>query len=148
MKLRLVGAVLALAASSAYGQTSALTDTLQQLEEQSWRAWKAQDAAFFQRFLSDDHVELGFFGPGTKADVVKGVAAKACEVKSYSVDHFKATRIDANTALLTYHAAQDTHCGTAPVPSPVWASSLYVRRSGRWLNVAYQQTQDLRPAPR
>jgi hypothetical protein len=71
-----------------------------------------------------------------------------CQVKSYTVDHFKATRIDVNTALLTYHAAQDTQCGSAGVPSPVWVSSLYVRRSGRWLNAAYQQTQDLRPPPK
>ena len=147
MKLLLVVASLLLV-SVARAQNSSLTNSLQQLEEQSWRAWKAQDAAFFQRFLSDDHVELGFFGPGTRADVVKGVASKVCEVTSYTVDHFKATRIDANAALLTYHAAQDTRCNGSPVPSPVWASSLYVRRNGRWLNAAYQQTQDLRPAAR
>ena len=145
MKLGLLALALFLFAPGAQGQSPALTNTLQQLEEQSWRAWKAQDPTFFQRFLSDDHVELGFFGPGTKADVVKGVASKVCEVKTYSVDHFKATSIDPNTALLTYHAAQDTHCGSTSVPSPVWVSSLYVRRAGRWLNAAYQQTQDLRP---
>jgi hypothetical protein len=40
--------------------------------------------------------------------------------------------------LVTYRAEQDTVCGTARVPSPVWATSLYVKRAGKWLNVLYQ----------
>jgi len=59
MKLRLVIIAFVMSASAVQAQSVALTNTLQQLEEQSWRAWKAQDAAFFQRFLSDDHVDLG-----------------------------------------------------------------------------------------
>jgi hypothetical protein len=47
---------------------------------------------------------------------------------------------DANAALLTYHAAQDTTCGGKVVPSPVWASSLYIKRGDKWFNAAYQQT--------
>jgi hypothetical protein len=52
----------------------------------------------------------------------------------------KAARFDTNTVLLTYHAAQSTTCSGTPIPSPVWVSSLYVRRGGRWVNAAYQQT--------
>jgi hypothetical protein len=37
-------------------------------------------------------------------------------------------------------AAQDTTCKGIAVPSPVWATSLYIRRDGRWFNVLYQQT--------
>ena len=32
-----------------------------------------------------------------------------------------------------------------PVPSPVWATSLYARRDGRWVNVMYQHTPLARP---
>jgi hypothetical protein len=48
---------------------------------------------------------------------------------------------DANTALLIYHAAQDTTCRGIAVQIPVWATSLYIRRGDRWFNVFYQQTQ-------
>jgi len=139
--------VLALAlsacASWACGQSqgdSALKDTLTNLEKQSWEAWKNRDGKFFQDFLSDDHVEMGFGGPTDKAKVVAGVGSPVCVVKSYSVDSFNVTLLNPDTALVTYHAAQDTTCGGNPVPSPVWASSLYVRRGGRWLNAFYQQT--------
>ena len=108
------------------------------LEKASWVAWQGHDAAFFERFLSDDHVEMQP-GPAGKAPVVAGVKA-GCVVKGYTVDAFKLTRFSADTALLTYRAAQDTMCGTAHVPSPVWATSLFVKRDGRWQNALYVHT--------
>jgi hypothetical protein len=130
-----------LPAQSAQTDKGALKESLVQLEKQSWEAWKNHDGKFFEGFLSDDHVEVGFGGPTNKATVVSGVASTACNVKSYTVDHFEVAMLDTNTALLTYHAAQDTTCGGKPVPSPVWVSSLYVKRGDRWWNVLYQQTQ-------
>jgi hypothetical protein len=125
-------------------QSRDLKTTLVGLEKKSWEAWKNRDGKFFQQFLSDDHVEVGFGGVTNKATVVNGVASPVCVVKSYAVDKFSLVRFDANTALLTYHAAQDTTCGGQAVPSPVWVSSLYLKRHGRWLNALYQQTQTRR----
>jgi Domain of unknown function (DUF4440) len=114
------------------------------IERQSWVAWQAHDGKFFQNFLSDDHVEVGTNGIASKADVVAYVGSGACVVTTYSVDHFRATRFDENTALLTYRAEQETMCGKEKVPSPTWVSSLFVRRSGRWVNVLYQHTLEQR----
>src|SRR5450432_175025 len=113
---------------------------LVQLDKQSWEAWKNHDGKFFAGFLSDDHVELGFGGLTTKASVVSGVSSGACEVKSYTLDHFDLQMLADNTALLTYREAQETSCGGKAVPSPCWVSSLYLKRDGHWLNVLYQQT--------
>ena len=117
---------------------------LVELEKKSWEAWKSRDGKFFEGFLSDDHVELGFYGPAHKADVVATVASPRCAVDHYAVDRFELTVLDPHTAVLTYHAAQSTLCNGTPVPSPVWVTSLYVKRNGRWRNALYQQTQDLR----
>jgi hypothetical protein len=46
------------------------------LEKQSWEAWKKHDSKFFQDFLSDDHVEVGFGGLTNKAEVVAFVVAR------------------------------------------------------------------------
>ena len=136
-----VGAGQQAFAEQAGGESqSALKETLEGLERQSWEAWKSRDGKFFSGFLSDDHVEVQPQGIVNKAAVVAGVASPICVVKSYTVDNFTLTVFDANTALLTYHAAQDTACNGKPVPSPVWASSLYVRRGGRWLNALYQHS--------
>ena len=122
-----------------------LDATLIDLETRSWEAWKARDASYFESFLSDDHVEVGFTGVTDKKTVLASVATSNCAVHSYSVSDFRAHRLTPDVALLTYRAAQDTTCGSWKVPSPVVVSSLYVRRNGRWQNFAYQQTQDIRP---
>ena len=121
------------------GET-ALKEQLVKLEKQSWEAWRNRDGKFFQEFLSDDHVEVGFGGLSSKAEVVAFVASPVCQVKSYELDHFELKMLDQNTALLTYRETQDTICHH-PVPSPCWVSSLYMKRGERWLNVLYQQTQ-------
>jgi hypothetical protein len=135
-------AARSLAAQTSARSDSSLEKTLVALERDSWRAWKARDSSFFARFLSDDHVELGFRGPASKSAVVATVGSPGCVVQSYSVDRFTATRFGPDVAMLTYHAAQETTCNGAKVPSPVWVSSLYIRRNGKWLNAAYQQSQE------
>lgn len=110
------------------------------LERQSWVAWQARDGAFYQHFLADDHVETGSTWLAGKSDVVGFVGSRICVVERYSLDRFHLTRFDENTALLSYHASQSTTCNGARVPSPVWVSSLFVRRDGKWLNALYQHT--------
>lgn len=147
MKNSIVIALLMLSfAASAFGQAaqadkSKLKETLTDLEKQSWEAWKNRDGKFFQAFLSDDHVEVGFQGLSDKSQVVSFVASPICRIKSYSVDSFELTEFGPDTALLTYRAEQNTTCNGKPVPSPVWVSSLYVQRGGRWLNALFQQSQ-------
>lgn len=121
-------------------KTSALKEALTNLEKQSWEAWKNRNGEFFKNFLSEDHVEISAGGTTDKATVAAGVASPACVVKSYRIDKFQLTLFNKNTALLTYYAEQDTLCGNVAVPSPVWVSSLYVKRKNRWLNSLYQQS--------
>ena len=149
MKLLLpVCAVLAAAMNASVGHAQGrsaaadgvLLDTLTHLEKASWEAWQKRDGAFFETFLSADHVEVGVGGPTNKATVVAGVASPSCVVKSYEVGQFKLTAFNGETAMLTYHAQQDTTCNGVRVPSPVWTSSLYIKRAGHWQNALYQQT--------
>src|SRR4051812_4983418 len=119
---------------------SRLETQLATVEKKSWEAWQKRDGKFYENFLSDDHVEIGGSGLSTKKEVAQFVGSPACVVKSYSLSDFKLTEFNAETALLTYHAEQDTTCHGHIVPSPVWVSSLYVKRKGKWQNALYQQT--------
>jgi hypothetical protein len=123
-----------------------LQDYLTGLEKQSWVAWQKQDAGFWDQFLSDDHLELGPYGASSKHDVVGAIAKRICTVRSWSVDKFTFRRVGADTAMLIYLANQDTSCGGNQVPSPAWATSIYQRRHGRWVNVYYAQTPVAAPA--
>jgi hypothetical protein len=110
------------------------------MEKDSWVAWQGHDGKFFQDFLSDDHIEVGVGGPSGKKGVVDGVASGVCIVAAYKLDHFAFHQLGPDTAVLTYWADQTTRCGASVVPSPVWATSVYQRRGGRWVNVVYVHT--------
>ncbi len=144
IRTALLTATLALAACAATPPAEApdpgLRDALIQLEKSSWDAWMARDGKFFASFLSDDHVEVGGRGTTTKDAVVKLVGSPACVVEFFALDQFNFTRLSADAALLVYYAQQGTMCGKARVPTPVWVSSLYVRRDGRWQNALFQQS--------
>ena len=114
--------------------------TIREMETKSWVAWKNSDAAFFEQLLSEDHVDVHSVAITGKAAVVAGVKSAACVVKNYSIGPMSLTRVSADAVLLTYRAEQDTSCGPHKVPSPVWATSLYARRDGRWVQVMYQHT--------
>ena len=120
-------------------ESGEVKEHLIKLEKQSWEAWKNHDGEFFQNFLSDDHVEVGFGGLTSKAEVVAFVGSAVCTVKSYKLDRFETKMLGKDTALLTYWEEQDTVCNMQ-VPSPCWVSSLYMKRGDKWLNVFYQQT--------
>lgn len=117
-----------------------LDQALIAMERQSWVAWQGHDARFWEAFLSEDHVEIHGGGIVGKAEVVALVRSGACRVERYALDRFTVTRIGPDTALLTYRADQATRCGDEAVPTPVWVTSLYQRRAGRWLNVLYGHT--------
>jgi hypothetical protein len=137
MVTTLAGAVESLEPSA----LSATDETLiRQLESESWIAWKTHDAAFFEKFLADDHVEVHGYGITDRTAVIAGVRSPLCVVQTYSLGPFTVTKTSADSVLVTYRAEQDTLCGGARVPSPVWATSLYVKRAGRWVNVLYQHT--------
>ena len=141
--------LLAVASTSAPQLPSALKRELIALEPQSWAAWQNHDVPFWTRFLSDDHVEIDAVrGTSTKADVIKGIGTAACKVASFKIDHFSFHQLDPKTVLLVYRAEQDTRCGGYVVPTPVWATSLYQRRAGRWVNVVYGHTPAIVPKPK
>jgi hypothetical protein len=137
-----LAATLAVAIESSSSGTLSAPDeaSIRELEARSWVAWKGHDAAFFEQFLAEDHVEVHAHGIVGKAAVLAGVRSPVCVVQSYSLGALALTRVSADAVLVTYRAEQDTSCGGAKVPSPVWATSLYAKRAGRWVNVLYQHT--------
>jgi Domain of unknown function (DUF4440) len=135
-----VGAAAITGCESSAHDRNGTREALIDLEKQSWQAWKDHDAGFFQNFLADDHLEIFSNGPINKEAVVRTVGSKVCLVENYSIDQFSVSLIGDDTGIVTYHAAQTTTCNGQPVPSPVWATSVYAKRGGRWVNVLYEQT--------
>ena len=140
--------LLALAATAAFGQTqrgsnNAVRDTLIAIERDLWEAWKNKNTAPFERHLSADSIGVGMSGVENRAAILRGIGSHTCEVRSYSLDNFEVVMLNPNTAILTYKGTQDATCGGQVIPREVWASTVFVRRSGRWQAAFHQET----PAP-
>lgn len=145
MKKLMIMAIAIAASSAAFGQVkskatnNSVDAQLIALEKQSWEEWKNKNGTFFQTFLTDEAVNVGVGGLSNKSQIVKSTTSD-CEIKSFSVDNFKVVMLDKDAALLTYTAMQDGVCGGRTIPAKVFASSVYVKRGGKWLNAFYQET--------
>ncbi len=122
------------------GDVSSVDAQLITLEKQAWEAWKNRDGSFYQRLLSEDVVGVGSQGIFNKSQTVKAISTSTCEVKSYSLDNFKLVMLDKNTAIFTYRGTQDAACDGKAEPPVVWASTVFVKRGGKWLAAFHQET--------
>jgi hypothetical protein len=95
---------LTIARATPFADDAQVKATLTDLETKSWIAWQGHDGKYFDGFLSDDHVEVGFTGPAGKKSVVDGVAGRGCTVASYKVGEMQYARIEKDTAALMYRA--------------------------------------------
>ncbi len=110
------------------------------LEKKADEAWRKKDGGFYQSLLSEDAVGVGAGGTFNKSQIVKAISGSRCEIKNTSMENFKVVMLDKNTALLTYKAMQDVTCDGKTDPPVVWASTLFVKRAGKWLAAFHQET--------
>ena len=135
-------ALVTLVVTFALGQTKrngSVEAQIVALEKRAFEAWKNRDRKFFEDHMSEAGQYLDPNGVGGKAQYVKAIIDNNCTVRSYSLDNTKVTMLSKDVALLTYRYANDVVCGGSPEPSPLWASTVYVKRSGKWLISFHQE---------
>ena len=109
-------------------------------EKKLWEAWKKNDSKVFKAYLAADSLMVGDTGVASKAASIKEMSSMQCDVKSYELTDIKVTFFNSDAAFLTYKAVEDATCGGQTVPPSVWASSVYVRRGGKWYAASHQET--------
>jgi hypothetical protein len=67
-------------------------------------------------------------------------------MESWDITEPKVIWSDANNAVLTYKWVGKGTFQGQPIPSPVWASTVWTKRSGKWAAVFHQETVPM-PAP-
>jgi len=61
-------------------------------------------------------------------------------VDSFSLSDFSYIWLDDDTVMMTYNATQAGTCGGKEIPGKVVASSLWQKKSGRWVSPFHQET--------
>jgi len=142
-------ALLGLAGATARAQeppgVAALREELMALEKESWEYLKTRDRAAMRRFLPDDAL-LIFSGTRYDKD------AMLDHMANYRLDHYEIEptyglrAIGPDAAALIYRVtSRGANRFDRTATDKVLATSLYVRRNGRWRAVLYQETPSNTP---
>ena len=126
----------------AANQNESIKNEIIALEKQAWESWKNKDIDFFKTLLAEDAISVNSGGVFDKPQILEFYAS--CEVKSYSLDDFKFRMLDKNSALITFKAKQNANCDGEKNPSNVRVSSVYVKRNGKWQNMLYMETAEVK----
>lgn len=122
-------------------EATGLLATLAKLEKDSWEAMRRQDTKFFRGFMADDFT--GVFADGlavTKKDFVELLGEY--ELSRYEMGEAKLLSVGPDAAFVLYRVKYEgTFKGQKVKVAGAQASSLYVRRGGKWVELFYQETE-------
>jgi uncharacterized protein (TIGR02246 family) len=119
-----------------------LKDEIVAVEKRAWQAFADHDVKAYSDVWTDDAVEAladGSVLTGKQA-ILADLKSTNCKVKSFDIGKPKVRQVSPDVAILTYDLTQDVTCGATKLAPKANASSLYVRRGGKWLGVHYQET--------
>ena len=118
-----------------------LREELMALEKGSWDFMRDQNIEAMRGFLGED--SLWIFSDGNRYNKRQGLEMmKDFKLLSLSIEPSYAVRmLTVDVATLLYRVTYTgTFKGGKPETVKALASSVYVRRNGKWLSVLYQET--------
>ena len=150
--LSILAAAVVLAACGAPPATPAPTaDALLARERQAMEAYFAGDGTFFESYLGDKFVMREGGVRLGKTEVVTMTNGIKCDVHDgWSLTEPQLSKIDDDTYVLIYKITVDGSCTaegqTKPVPSPLRAATVSVRRGDGWQAVFHGENLIVDPA--
>jgi hypothetical protein len=140
----LIAAAAMASAATAYvsAQDAQTEETLIANERAVQDAVAKGNVEVFKQHVAADAWSISMAGRMPVADFVKDFAkmTKEMNITSWDITDTKTIWTDPNTAVLTY---QWTGVGTyqgQPVPSPVWCSTVWSKKGGKWMAVFHQES--------
>lgn len=118
----------------------AMRDMFEAKIKAEWEALKKKDKKAYGELLADDYqgVEVDGRGERSKIQAINEVAAT--NVFSYTLFGFKLIPAGPDAALVIYEVTMEFPPKSVVRYSRVYISELWVKRSGQWKEVHYQET--------
>ena len=150
LRILMAGAVIAGATSYALAQDAQAEKTIVANERAINDAVSKGNAARFKEHVALDGWAVdSMSGRMSVADFLKAfdVMTKDMKMTSWDITDSKVQWVDANTAVHSYKwTGSGTYQGQ-PIPSPVWASTVWTKKNGKWTAVFHQESPSM-PAPK
>lgn len=127
------------AAVEPYSPTEAEQNEIYNLERGFGEALVRKDRHFLSEHLADDLIEVGWNGLVFTKDKLLSVIGYV-DVSQYEISNVKFRPLDRDAVLLTYDLDVNANAAGKSAPSREYASSVWVKRDGRWLMQMHQST--------
>ncbi len=102
-------------------------------------AFEKEDADTIRRLMADDHLAVTPWG-GQQSRAAQIKTLPELKLSAYEVGEMKVSMLGADAALFTYPLALKGTFRGKELPANNYASSVWHRRGGRWVEVFYQET--------
>ena len=117
-------------------------DELIAKERQVWEAYRVKDAKALGQLLAEDFYAIEDVDGEimTKAQALESLAG--LDLKNFQMENFKVIGINDGSAIVRYKVKATGEFKRHPM-LPHWSmvSSIWVKRSGKWQNLVYQETK-------
>lgn len=133
--------LLSAAVTQLHAQSNkAVEDALKAKEQLGWQSYKDHNAKPIEEMTPEDSISIsdGLVLKGKK-QILSGLTP-GCDVKSFSLSDFSFLWLDKDTVMMTYTATQDVTCAGKKQNGKVIASSLWQKKSGKWVSPFHQET--------
>jgi Domain of unknown function (DUF4440) len=127
------------AAGSAMPASSSLLARLSAKENAFWAAFQKNDVAGFKSLVTDDYVNVDFGGGVLVGDEFFKLIPKV-HLVDFKLSDFHMVQPTRNTVVLVNRAVTHFMQKGKPVEYDLMTSTVWVKRGGRWVASAYQET--------
>lgn len=119
------------------GAKSSLDKTIVEKSRATWEAYKSRNITDIKALTGDDYVSYTLSGYSNLQQDIATI--DKLNIEAYSIDDPKVSWVTPTVAILRYKCAlKGSFDGKAFVP--VYSTEVWVKRSGRWKIVSYQET--------
>jgi len=124
--------------AAASSESASPEQAVMQLERKTWELAKSKNKTAAASLMADDFVDVGESGVVTRSKVLDTFGQAT--INSFALDQLQAVALAPTVVVVTYKATATGSAQGRPLPSPVFVSSVWVKRNGQWLNVLYHDT--------
>ena len=129
----------ALTAASAHAQ-GAVEEQIKKMERDRAAAVVKADVATLEGLTADDFILINANGQlSDKATTMKNIKTGVIKITSNEVSDLK-VRVYGDTAVVIGKSSAKGTIGGRELKGPVMFTRVYVKKNGKWLSVAFQQT--------
>lgn len=134
-------ALLAVSASAASADDAATINAVKAAFSALDDAFARRDADAIKRMMTADHLSItSYYGaPKSVAEQIASLPDLTA-FKETPMSEVAVSPLGSDAAAITFTAKNGGAFKGRPLPSPVFVTSIYVKRDGRWLERLYQTT--------